>query len=70
MTATAATRPADYTPTGRLALRRVAAGVREIFDGAMLYGGTRADATKSAERYVRSHGWTPAQYNAAVRRPR
>jgi hypothetical protein len=58
------------TPTGRTPLADVAEGVRGIFaQGEIGLGGmTRAECTKAAERYVRSHGWTPKQYNAAVRR--
>jgi hypothetical protein len=58
------------TPTGRTSLRFVAEGVRGIFSqGEIGMGGmTRGECTATAERYVRSHGWTPGQYEAAIRR--
>lgn len=61
---------ADTTPTGRTALRHVAAGVHGIFAQGEIGLGrmTRDECSRAAERYVRSHGWTPAQYEAAIRR--
>jgi hypothetical protein len=64
------TNSAHTTPSGRTSLRFVAEGVRGIFSQGEIGRSTmtRAECTATAERYVRSHGWTPKQYEAAIRR--
>lgn len=64
------TNSAHTTPSGRSTLAEVAEGVRGIFSQGEIGMGsmTRAECIATAERYVRSHGWTPRQYVAAIRR--